>query len=114
MRGNHKIVQKMAECFKAIGDPKRLMIIKLLASNMKDKICVIDLAKILSITQPATSQHIKILKYVGLLEPKREGYRVYYHINKDILRNFKKDFDLLYEMAFQKCSNYPNCGGHKK
>ena len=114
MVSHPKIVKKMAECFKALGDPTRLMIIKLLASNMKDKICVVDLAKILGITQPAASQHIKILRNVGLLEPKKEGYHVYYYINKDVLRKYKKDFNLLYDLAFQKCKNYPDCRVYKK
>ncbi|MCK5334485.1 MAG: winged helix-turn-helix transcriptional regulator [Candidatus Aenigmarchaeota archaeon] len=109
-----EIVKKMAECFKALGDPTRLMIIKLLASNMEDKICVVELAKMLDVTQPAASQHIKILRNVGLLEPKKEGYHVYYYINKDVLRAYKKDFNALYDMAFQKCKNYPDCGAYKK
>lgn len=105
----HEFVERMARYSKALGDPTRLRIIRILASNMEDKICVTELAKILGMTQPAASQHIKTLKNTGLLEAKREGYRVYYYINIDVLQNYKKDFDKMYEMAFEKCKHYANC-----
>ncbi|MCK5201048.1 MAG: winged helix-turn-helix transcriptional regulator [Spirochaetales bacterium] len=48
-------VERMAEIFKALGDPTRLMIIKILASNKEDRFCVVDIAKRIGITQPAVS-----------------------------------------------------------
>lgn len=103
----------MSEVFKALGDPTRLRIIRMLASKMEDNLCVIDLAKKIGITQPAASQHIRILKSVGILEPNRIGFRVYYNINAEILNAYKKDIDKLFIMAFEKCSKYGKCKGHK-
>lgn len=101
----HKFVEDMAKVLKALGDPTRLKIIRLLASKMEIRLCVSDLSQKLGISQPAVSQHIKILKNVDILYPNREGMQVFYRINTDILTEIKKDFDNLFKMAFE---TYPN------
>jgi len=102
----------MAEVFKALGDPTRLRIIRMLASEMEQELCVIDLAKKLGVSQPAASQHIKVLKNIGMLEPNRNGNRIYYNLNRDVLIGYKKIIDELFELAFQKCQHYDTCKGH--
>ena len=99
---------KIVDVIKALGDSTRLRIIKLLASNTVDSICVSDLAKRIGITQQATSQHIKILKMVGILEPNKKGLYVYYNINLSNFRKIKDDLDHLFEMAFVKCIDCPD------
>ena len=103
----------MSAIFKALGDPTRLRIIRMLASKMEDKLCVVDLAKKLGITQPAASQHIKILKSVGILEPNRIGFRVYYSVSAEVLNAYKEDIDKLFKIVFEKCPKYGKCKGHK-
>ena len=104
-------VIKMAEVFKALGDPTRLRIIRMLASNPEDTLCVADLATQLGSTQPAASQHIKVLKSVGILEANKVGFRVYYRINTNIMLAYKDDLDELFEMAFTR---RPKIGACKK
>ena len=99
---------KIVDVIKALGDSTRLKIIKLLASNTVDSICVSDLADRIGITQQATSQHIKILKMVGILEPNKKGLYVYYKINLSNFRKIKEDLDHLFEMAFMKCIDCPD------
>jgi ArsR family transcriptional regulator len=107
------IVVMMSEVFKALGDPKRLRIIRMLASNMENNLCVADIAKKLYITQSAASQHIKVLKNVDILEPNRKGFRVYYNINKKVLNTYKENMDELFKKAFEKCPEYGTCRGHE-
>lgn len=102
-------LDEISAMLKAIGDPSRLRIIKILASGMSNSICVSDLASKLNISQPAASQHIKILKNVGILEATKDGYRVYYSINTDVLKKHKAEMDTLFELAFKKCSNNGDC-----
>ena len=114
------------DCLDPLGEYFELIYVDLRGQGLSDEVSletitldnmaldVVELAKMLDVTQPAASQHIKILRNVGLLEPKKEGYHVYYYINKDVLRAYKKDFNALYDMAFQKCKNYPDCGAYKK
>lgn len=102
----------MVEIFKVLGDETRLKIIKLLASNTVDSLCVTDLAKKTGISQQAASQHIKLMRMTGFLEPNKIGYHVYYKINMNNLLKMKQDIDSLFEMAFVKCTdceNYPDC-----
>lgn len=99
----------MAEVFKAIGDINRMKIIKILASNLEESVCVVDLAKMLNITQPAASQHIKVLKNVGILVPKRVKNKTYYLINAEQLKDYKKIIDRMFKMAFVKCKMDGDC-----
>ncbi|MGC9779526.1 MAG: winged helix-turn-helix transcriptional regulator [Candidatus Heimdallarchaeota archaeon] len=100
---------KAANVFKILADPTRLRMIRLLASNMEDKLCVIDLAKKLGITQPAASQHLKILKSANLLYTKTERPRIYYYLNLIELRKQKENLDDLFALAFTKCSKGGQC-----
>ena len=104
-------VRKMAEVFKALGEPTRLRIIRMLASNPEDTLCVADLADQLGSTQPAASQHIKVLKNIGILEANKVGFRVYYRINTNVMLAYKADLDELFELAFIR---RPQIGACKK
>ena len=106
-------VRKTADVFKALGDPTRLRIIRMLASNPEDTLCVADLAGRLGSTQPAASQHIKVLKNIGILEANKVGFRVYYRINTKALLAYKADMDELFEMAFVRCPWMGTCEEHK-
>ena len=58
--------------FKALGEPTRLKIIKLLADK---ELCVCDLEEVMQISQPRISQHLKVLKHAGLVNERKEGQR---------------------------------------
>lgn len=102
-------IKNMAEVLKSLGDEKRLKIIKILASNIDESFCVSDIAQQLGISQPATSQHIKILKNIGILEENRRGFRVFYTINSDVLAKYRKDIDELFKKAFERCPYNFSC-----
>ncbi|HII92211.1 MAG TPA: winged helix-turn-helix transcriptional regulator [Methanosarcina sp.] len=102
-------IKNMAEVLKALGDEKRLKIIKIFASNNNETFCVSDVANQLDISQPATSQHIKILKNIGILEENRRGFRVFYKINSDVLAEYRNDIDELFKTTFEKCQYNFSC-----
>ena len=104
-----KLGKKMAEVFKALGDVNRMKIIKILASNPEESLCVSDIAEMIKITQPATSQHIRVLKNVGILGSKRIGNKTYYHIDADQLHEYKDIIDHMFKMAFVKCKFDGDC-----
>jgi len=99
-------VKRMAKVFKALGEPTRLKIIKILASE-GGYFCVGAMAKRLGISQPAVSQHLKILKDAGILDSKRMGFHVHYFVDAKTLKSYKKQIDELIENAFKK-SKYPD------
>ena len=107
-----EIVKTMAEVFKAFGDPTRLRIMRILASNTDCNLCVGALARKLGVTQPAVSQHLKVLKNVGLLDANRRGYRVHYAINSEKLALYKTMIDKLLTPDSNLCSKHRGCQKH--
>ncbi|OFX13381.1 MAG: hypothetical protein A2Z18_01915 [Armatimonadetes bacterium RBG_16_58_9] len=69
----------MDEVFKALGDPTRLRIVRMLAEN--GEVCVCKIVDELGIGQPAVSHHIGKLKQTGLLHSRREGQWIHYSLN---------------------------------
>jgi ArsR family transcriptional regulator len=102
-------IEKLSEIFKALSDPSRLRLIRLLAFNDEDKMCVIDLAEKLGISQPAVSQHINVLKKLNIIKLKKEQARTFYFINKDIFRQYQGNVNHLFQMVYQKCPFDGNC-----
>jgi ArsR family transcriptional regulator, arsenate/arsenite/antimonite-responsive transcriptional repressor len=76
----------IADFFKALGDPTRMRILKLLMSHKK--LCVGIIAYKLDITQSAVSQHLKILKNSKIVEGERKGSSIHYRIIKDTLKKY--------------------------
>lgn len=72
-------VEKMAEIFKALADPTRLKLVRIMAKTDKS-LCVNALANKLKVTQSAVSQHLKVLKQAGIVENQKEGYYVHYSL----------------------------------
>lgn len=80
-------IDEISEIFKALSDPVRLKVLKLLPKHGEEKeLCVCALADELGISQPNVSHHLKILKSVGLVKcEKHEGYS-YYAVNMDKIK----------------------------
>ncbi len=75
--------------FKALGEPTRLKILKLLAVR---EFCVCDLEEIMQVSQPRISQHLKVLKHARLVNERKEGQRTICSLNKELLIRSTEDF----------------------
>lgn len=64
---------------KALAHPARVAIIKELAKNANSKTCG-ELVSILPLSQPTTSQHLKILLKTGLICQNNKGNKSFYCI----------------------------------
>jgi ArsR family transcriptional regulator len=82
-----KKTNELAGVFKALGDPTRLAIFKMLSANPESKLCVCAIAARLQITQSAVSQHLRALKNAGLVTPNRDGFRVHYSVQPGRLKS---------------------------
>src|SRR3954470_24041039 len=60
------------EVFEAIAQPKRREILRLLAAG---EMSAGEVASRFAITQPAISQHLKVLKEAGLITERRDAQR---------------------------------------
>jgi ArsR family transcriptional regulator len=79
--------------FKALSDPNRLMIIRMLRD---EEMCACKLLEEFNITQPTLSHHMKILCEAGLVNCRREGKWMHYFLNK---KEFKAVKDILDEIS---------------
>ena len=80
--------EEQAAVFSAFSDPTRLKLIMLLAhQEVPGALCVNALAGVLGVSQSAVSQHLRILKNIGLVSGERQGYRIHYTINKAALKH---------------------------
>ncbi len=75
-------MKEAAGLFKILSVDKRIEIIELLK---KEAVSVSALAVALGITQSAVSQHLRVLKGAALVNDKRQGYRIYYSLNRGAL-----------------------------
>lgn len=75
---------KLSAAFSALGDPKRCRIFRLFLKRAG--FCVSDISKIINISLPSASQHLKILEVNGLILKEKKGREKYYFLNnKDLL-----------------------------
>jgi len=65
--------------FKALGDPARLKILRLLS---RGRLSVGVIAQRLRLSQPTVSHHLRILREANLVTPTKEGTTVYYALDK--------------------------------
>lgn len=80
-------IEKQATLFSALADPTRLKLLKLLAQQQEpNALCVNALAYRLGVTQSAISQHLKVLKSVGMVKGEKRGYRVHYFVSTEGLK----------------------------
>jgi DNA-binding transcriptional ArsR family regulator len=81
-------VEELADAFKALSDPTRMRLIKLLGES-GGALCVNALAHKLGVTQSAVSQHLRVLRQAGLVRGERRGYFVHYALDEDGLEQHK-------------------------
>jgi len=81
-------IEELAEIFKALSDPTRLRLVKLLGEH-GGALCVNALAHRLEVTQSAVSQHLRVLRQAGLVNGQRHGYFVHYSLDRDRLEQYK-------------------------
>jgi len=68
--------------YRAIADPTRRRILDLLAGG---DLPAGDLVQQFSISQPAVSQHLRVLREAGLVSPRRDGRRQVYRLHAEAL-----------------------------
>ena len=70
-------MKSFLKVMKALSDPNRVKIIKLLQQKM---MCVCELRGALKIAQPTVSKHLKILEEAGLVDFAKDGLWVNYYL----------------------------------
>ncbi len=71
------------QTFRAVSEPTRRRILDALAQGEQT---VTELCGLFEVTQPAVSQHLKVLRDAGLVQTERRGRAIYYSLDAAPLR----------------------------
>jgi DNA-binding transcriptional ArsR family regulator len=94
-------------CLTALADPTRRRIFDRLS---RTPAAVGDLARIMPVSRPAVSQHLKALKLAGLVRVEKQGTRHIYRIDLAGLEAVREYFDQFWGVAlgaFKKAAEKP-------
>jgi len=83
---------------KAISNPVRLRIMKLLENN---ELCVCHIVNSIGLKQSTISKHLSILKNAGLISDRKIGLWVYYRLSKEKLN----EYNIKVNSFLKKCLN---------
>jgi ArsR family transcriptional regulator, repressor of sdpIR and other operons len=72
------------EVFKALSDPTRREILRLLAGGEKS---AGELAEKFDMTKPSMSHHFSVLKEADLIISRREGQQIFYSVNTTVVQD---------------------------
>jgi ArsR family transcriptional regulator, arsenate/arsenite/antimonite-responsive transcriptional repressor len=76
-------VDDQVKVFQALSSEARLEIVRLLKEHAQ---CVKALTERLSMTQPAVSQHLRVLKEAGLVKAEKRGMWMHYALDHEALQ----------------------------
>jgi DNA-binding transcriptional ArsR family regulator len=83
-------MRDLSRFFRALGDETRLRLVGLLARQEPGKaLCVGRLASELGVTPSAVSQHLRVLKDLGLAQGERRSHRIHYFLDQKRLAAYR-------------------------
>ena len=74
-----------AKILKALAHPSRLMMVEALAESEK---CVCELRDLVEADTSTVSKHLSVLKNAGIVDYKKRGLQVFYHLKVPCVINF--------------------------
>jgi len=77
-------MQNPVETYKALADETRYALVQLL---LRHDYCVGSLSRKLGVTESAVSQHLKVLREVGLVASDKRGYFTHYSVDRTLLES---------------------------
>lgn len=81
-----------AALFKALSDPTRLGILKLLATQ-GEPVCVCHITPHFDLNQPTISHHLRLLREAGLVAVSRRGTWAYYSPRREAIEHARRELD---------------------
>jgi DNA-binding transcriptional ArsR family regulator len=94
----------------ALGDATRMAIFQKLSDG---PFAVNELARMLPVSRPAVSQHLKVLKDAGLVTDTRSGTRRLYQLDPEGVARLRAHFDTMWTRAmsaFQAAADQTSSG----
>ncbi len=70
--------ERIANVFKALGDPTRVRLLSLIAAGEGGEACICDLTEPVGLSQGTVSHHMKLLAEAGLITREQRGRWAYF------------------------------------
>ncbi len=87
MRDEPEDIRQAVKIYKALGEPTRFRIARMLAND--PPLCCADLGtRLESVAGSTLSHHLKQLTDCGLLEASKDGTFVYHKLNREVAKRF--------------------------
>lgn len=100
---NYQQARVRAEILKALAHPIRVLIVHTLTGGDR---CVCELHKLFDIDQSGLSRHLALLKKAGIVNDRRDGMKVFYHLETPcILKAFECAVDVVRADARRRNEN---------
>ena len=95
--------QELANYSKALSHPARIAIINLIAE--KKEIMTGNISDDLPIGRTTVSQHLKLLKEIGIIKGTIDGLKIHYCLDMDLLKKIKKIYNHFFDSSIRsiKC-----------
>jgi DNA-binding transcriptional ArsR family regulator len=90
------------DAFNAVAEPRRREILDILADGERP---VNDLVRLLGMSQPLVSKHLRVLREVGAVEVRDEGRQRLYRLNGQALKpihDWVKDYERFWSERFDR------------
>ncbi len=97
---------ELSICLKALGDPTRLTIFQQLLIR---KHCTRSLSRKLGISEPAISQHLKILHEAGMVYKEKYGYHMHYLPTQEAMDFLAVSFEQMRQASLAVDRNPRGC-----
>ena len=101
---NHSMARAATttDAFNAVAEPRRREILDVLASGERP---VNDLVRVLGLSQPLVSKHLRVLREVGAVEVREEGRQRLYRVNGRALKpihDWVKGYERMWSESFDR------------
>jgi len=90
------------DAFNAVAEPRRRQILDALAGGER---AVNDLVRLLGLTQPQVSKHLRVLREVGAVDVRDEGRQRLYRLNAQALKpihDWVKTYERMWSERFDE------------
>ncbi|MDO4401256.1 MAG: metalloregulator ArsR/SmtB family transcription factor [Coriobacteriia bacterium] len=103
------LVERLCVYSKAISEPNRMKMIKILGSHEPNTLNVSDIAGILKLSQPAATKHLKVMEQAGFFRRERKGTSVYYSLDEESIQEYHDLIDFAFAHSHTPCPNGFDC-----
>lgn len=83
-----KVLFRLAETFKVLGDPTRVKVLQALSI---EELCVCDIASLLGTTKSAISHQLRLLRSLRVVRYRKAGRIVYYSLDDSHVENLLRE-----------------------